>query len=203
VARSKLPKKEKVRLLGLGARSKNRTHRREALLHLKDLDKAQFGKVVLKTLKDLPRDVKGPYWRCEEAFVAAFVPLTEDPRAWGLLEKVARRSSPGLRLELLNNVGRVTERTPPVRSRLLALYASFLDDAAERDRKADLKRYDGPCAGFTYERLSVRDFAAMEMASLLKVEVKLNPDRSAKEWAALRAKVRAAWERERAKGKKG
>jgi hypothetical protein len=203
VARGKLPGKEKVKLLGLGARSKNRTHRREALLHLKDLDKAQFGKIVLGALKDLPRDVEGPYWKCEEAFVAAFVPLTEDPRAWGLLEKVARRSSLGLRLELLNNVGRVTEPTPALRARLLALYASFLDDAAERDRKADPKRYDGPCAGFHYERLSVRDFAAMEMAWLLKIEVKLNPDRSAREWAALRAKVREAWKRERTKGKKG
>jgi hypothetical protein len=53
-------------------------------------------------------------------------------------------------------------------------------------------RLDGPNAGDADERIEVRNFAALQLASLLGMKVDVKPDRSAAEWAVLRGKVRQA-----------
>jgi hypothetical protein len=201
VAQSSLPRHEKLRLLHAGAMGRNLMHRREALYQLLELDRTFFLRIVRQTLLSLPRDVPGAYWRCEEAHYARFVTLADDPVLWKQLEQTARCSTVGLRMELLNHTGEVVgdKVTPTQRRRHLALFAAFLDDKASRDQEADQDHYSGPCAGFHYNRLSVRDFAAMQMAWYLRVGVPLKPDRSAKEWEQFRQRVRAAWQREQDK----
>jgi hypothetical protein len=199
VAKSKLPHKEKVELFRYAVSRPSLMHRREALFQLKDLDRGLFARTVNKTLKELPARPKNAYWKCEEAFFSAFVPLTGDEKSWELLDKVAHRSSLGLRMELLANLARFNEgeaRSPIIRRRQLAFWARFLDDSTVRDLASDKKRFDGPCAGFCYPRLTVRDLVAMEMAALLKIEVRLKPERTPAEWETLRKQVRTAWERE-------
>jgi hypothetical protein len=201
VAKSKLPRKEKLALLRAAANGKNLMHRREALYQLFRLDRPSFVKVVMQTLKEMPKDVEGEYWSREEAHYGAFVNLANEPGLWNQLEQTARRSRIGLRMELLHSAGqKIENKQSPQRTPYLTLLAAFLDDKDSRSGKTD-KRYAGPGAGFQYETLSVRDWAAMEMAYYLNIKVPLNPERTAKEWGQLRERVRKAWKREQEKAK--
>jgi hypothetical protein len=71
----------------------------------------------------------------------------------------------------------------------LRLLGAFLDDATLRDA-ASSEKYEGPCAGFVYDKLEVRNFVAMELAVLLGVEVELKPRRAASEWTTIRGQIR-------------
>jgi hypothetical protein len=123
---------------------------------------------------------------------------SNDPLVWEALEKAIKGASVGLRMQLLQNVTyhHEDEMSEIQRKRPLAILAAFLDDTTLRDRSSDSKKYDGPCAGFTYKRLSVQDHVAMEMARLLNIEIELNPKRTQEEWAKVRKRGRDAWLRE-------
>src|SRR5205085_8747760 len=62
----------------------------------------------------------------------------------------------------------------PWRERL-RLVAAFLNDAELRDE--DSSKFRGLGAGFPYHKIEVRDFAAREIAGLLRIEVDLNLER--------------------------
>jgi hypothetical protein len=196
VLRGKFPAKEKLTLFLYAARHKDTRHRLRAFQSIKELDKKQFTSLVLAAIESLPRDVAGPYWTCPEAHFARLALETDDPRVWPLLEKVARRSAVGLRMELLYHVSDASNKRH--RAERLRLLESFLDDVTLRDNDSS-KKFDGPGAGFHYHRMEVRDFVAMELASLLGIEVELNPERSPQEWAKLRREVRERLKRERGK----
>jgi hypothetical protein len=112
---------------------------------------------------------------------------------WAALEKVSRRSALGLRMELLGRFGDPGDRRH--RTERLRLLAGFLDDAEVRDTKA-VQRFDGPCAGFTCERIEVRDFVPVTTGRLLGIEVPLKLDRTPAEWAKVREDLRAALNKE-------
>jgi hypothetical protein len=147
----------------------------------------------------MPEDVEGKYWTCPEAWYAYFVAESDDPSVWKALEKAIKRAKVGLRMELLHNVGYPwnEDSAAPQRKRALALLASFLDDATVRDRSSDSEKFEGPCAGFTFERVSVQDYVAMEMARYLDVQAKFNAKLTQEEWTKAREKVREAWKREK------
>ena len=77
----------------------------------------------------------------------------------------------------------------------MAFLAAFLDDAEEPDVKANPKMFEGPHAGFTFARLSVRDLAAMKIASILEMPEQPNKDWTAEQWEKLRVKVKQALKR--------
>jgi hypothetical protein len=189
VARSSLPEAAKRDLFLHAARHKNLEHRRFGLLQLQKLDPQQFLTILLETLDGLPKTPTEPYWTCPEAGFAHLVLKTGDPRAWKLLEKVARRSDVGLRMEFMNpmNYSHLGNRH---RKQRLAFLAAFLDDAEAPDVKANPRMFAGPHAGFTFHRLAVRDLAAMEIASIL--EMPDQPDRTwtPKQWKKLRSQVK-------------
>jgi hypothetical protein len=198
VTRSKLPAKEKLGLVLYAAGHKDNRHRLPAFRALKELDQKQFDALLLATIKALPDDVPGPYWTCPESYIARLANESDEPQVWQALGEVAKRAAVGFRMQLLNHFADPRDkRHRPERLRLLA---GFLDDDAARDRESS-KKYDGPCAGFHYHRLAVRDFVAMELADLLGIEVELNPDRTPDEWAGIRHKVRESVEQALAKPK--
>jgi hypothetical protein len=183
-----VPAKDKLDLVLTGARHWDYDHRHPALHALKDLDKKQFDALLLATIESFPTDVKGEYWTCREPHIARLAIESGDPEVWTVLEKVAKRSKLGLRMELLSRFH--DRRNPRWRVERLRLLAAFLDDAEVRDLKAD-KRFEGPCTEFIYERLEVRDLVAIELAWLLEIELERKPDRTPEEWAKVREKVRA------------
>ena len=63
---------------------------------------ARIRAVLIATLESLPKTPAEPYWICTEAGFANLVMQTEDPRAWRALEKVAKRSDVGVRMEFMD-----------------------------------------------------------------------------------------------------
>jgi hypothetical protein len=194
VSKSLLPDEEKRELLIHVSRHKILEHRRPGLQELQKLDPQQFMTLLLATLEALPRTPTKPYWGCPEAGFAHLVKNTDDPRAWTVLEKVAKRSDVGLRMELM---GPMDYRCggDGHRQQRLEFLAAFLDDAEVRDVNSNPKMFDGPHAGFTFARLEVRDLAAMQIASIIEM-----PDQPDKNWTPeqrekLRKKVKEAVKR--------
>jgi hypothetical protein len=81
------------------------------------------------------------------------------------------------------------------RERGLAFLSAFLDDSTVRripqggDIATRLKYED--CAASTFPEMEVRNFAAMEIACILKMCDSPNPSWTQAQWAGLRTKVRA------------
>jgi hypothetical protein len=123
--------------------------------------------------------------------VVHLVLATDDPRAWKLLEKVAKRSDVGLRMELLAhmNNGYAGDRQ---RQQRLDFLAAFLNDAEAPDVSSRPEMFSGPHAGFTFRRLGVRDLAALELALMLNMPDRPDRDWAPQQWEKLRNKVKDA-----------
>ena len=191
VARSALPKEKKRELFLQASRHKTLEHRRVGLSQLQKLDPQRFITILLKTLDGLPKSTTGPYWSCPEADFAEIVLETDDPRAWAMLEKVAKRSDVGLRMEFINIMDYSTLGSRQRRQRLKFL-AAFLDDAEAPDVKANLRMFNGPDARFAFRRPAVRDLAAMEIVSILAMPDQPDRDWTPQQWEKLRNNVKEA-----------
>jgi hypothetical protein len=191
IGQSKLPPKEKLDLFLQAAEHKDARHRCPALWAIKSLDRKRFDELLLAFIEAFPADVATPYWTCAEANTANLVNESDEPIVWQAVEKAAKRAAVGLRMELLSQF--MDRRDKRHRLHRLRLMAGFLDDRAFRDT-ASSHKYEGPCAGFSYQRLEVRNLVAMGLADLLGIEVELNPERTPAEWAKLRRQVRASVE---------
>ena len=194
VLRCQLPAKAKMDLFVHGAAHKDNTHRLPALVAMKELDGKQFDALLLATIEKFPKDVAGPYWECPEAYIAGLATECDNPRIWRVLEKVAKRSAVGLRLEMLNKL-----RGNAHRAERLRLLAAFLHDDTVRIHRGHGSKFEGPCAGFFYKKLEVRDFAALELAGMLGVEIEEKLHRTPEEWAKIRDRVRETLKREQSK----
>jgi hypothetical protein len=194
VAESSLPAEKKREVFLNAAEHPKLEHRRWGLDNIQKSDPEKFMSILLATLEALPRTPTEPYWRCAEKFFAAVVLATEDPKAWKMLTKVADRSDVGLRMEIMSSMGdgRVKGRQRELRLKFLA---SYLDDAEVRDVKAKPELFSGPYAAFGIARLSVRDFAAMRIASLLGMPEKPDEDWTPEQWEELRTRVKQALKR--------
>lgn len=191
ISKSSLPREKKVELFTLAGRHSNLEHRRAALWQLKEIDAPLFLSLLVETLDHLPATPKEPYWSCREGTFASLVAQTNDPKAWEALEKAARRADVGLRLELLEVAN---DKKDNLKAKLTFL-SSFLDDAAVRDQTLDPKMYSGPGAGREFDRIEVRNYAALQMEHQLERKVWPDKSWSPEQWAALRTRVKEATER--------
>jgi hypothetical protein len=132
------------------------------------------------------------YSICPEPAIAYLATYSDDPKIWDALEKAVRRSSLGMRMELLSKFG--DSKNLRWRVERLRLLAAFLDDHEVRDVRSDERLKSG--AAYQYEVISVRDFVALELGSMLKINVPNDPKRTAEEWTKIRENVRAALKRE-------
>ncbi len=190
IGKADLPRGEKVALFLRASRHKNLEHRWAALVELRGLDEKVFVERLVETLETLPAKPRVAYWCCREATFAHLAVRTADPRAWRALGRAARRADVGLRMQMLDGVAQ--GGTGPQRKEALAFLAAFLGDSTVRDIDSDFYRYWGIPAGHGYPRLEVRNFAALELARLLKLPDRPKPEWKPDQWAALRAKVRKA-----------
>jgi hypothetical protein len=194
ISHSELPQAKKVELFAYGGRNESRRQREVAFEILRTLDHEFFIETVLKMLDELPRTPKGSYWRCPEQAVVSLVLRTDDARVWKALQTAARRVDVGLRMQLLHRVSGddgEKERRP----QRLVFLKSFLDDTTLRDVDADPGRYVAVPAGDGFPRLEVRNLAALELAELLKLDRKPQPNWDAEQWARFRDEVREALKR--------
>ncbi|MBI1311421.1 hypothetical protein GC176_08950 [bacterium] len=189
---SSLTRQEKLTLLVHAAERENLEHRRAAFWLMKDIDHAQFVKLLIRTLNELPTTPDGEYWNCREASFANLVMETDAPEAWQTLKEVADRTDVGLRMQLMNpmNYRYIGDRN---RKQRIEFLASFLDDQSVRDAR-DNPKFSGPCAGFMFPVLEVRNLAARKLASFFKAEISMKPnaDWKPEAWAEYRYSVRKA-----------
>jgi hypothetical protein len=195
----KLPVEEKLSLLLYAAKHKDSSHQVHALSAIKELDKKAFNSCLIDAIGHFPKDVDGKYWSCAEADIAGMAIYSDDPKTWPMLEKVIKRSSLGLRMELLHSLA--DSEASKYRTERLHILASYLDDDTLRDEKSD-KRFDGPGAGFPYSKITVRDFVALEIGRFVGIKIETKLDRTPAEWARIREQVREALNRELSKPSK-
>jgi hypothetical protein len=191
VGKSPLPLETKREFLLLGAKHSDLDHRRYALWVLKDVAPQQFLQILIATLESLPKTTAKPYWNCPEREFSHLVMQTDERSAWSALERFAKRSDVGLRMEILYYMD-FTSMADRQRSQRLEFLSHFLGDDEVRDEKSNPLKYKGPSAAFTVSKIEVRNFAAWQIASILKMGVEPDEDRSPARWGELRARVRDA-----------
>lgn len=190
IADSTLPAVRKTGLLLALAGKGGIARRRAATQVLAGIDPEAAKPPARELVRMLPKDATGAYWTSDAAGVSHVVLAVDDDEVWRTFLGKARQAAVGLRLEWMNPFDYlyVGDR---LRSRRLAFLAAFLDDRTLRDDGKDAAKYEGPCAAFTFPKITVRDFAAMQIASILKIDPLDSPDATwtAERWQRLRGKV--------------
>jgi hypothetical protein len=160
------------------------------LQNLAKVDDKACIQLLAPLLDEMPKDSSGPYWTCPEAGFTHVVMQVEDDEAWRKYVRAAKRSSVGLRMEMMNPLC-YTYIGEKNRERRLAFAAVFLVDTTLRDMASDKTKFEGPCAAFTIPKITVRDFAAMKIAEILGLEESPDEFWTSNQWEALRKKVSA------------
>jgi hypothetical protein len=190
LAISKLPRESKLECIKQLASNGGIERRISAIHVLAQFDPDAAKAPARELMEILPKDAKGGYWRCAEARASHVALAIDDDDVWRIFLEKAKNAEVGLRLEWMNpsNYSYVGDR---LQKRRLAFLASFLDDKTLRDETVRAEMFEGPCAGFTFPKITVRNFAAMQIASILKIEPLDPPDSTWPEdrWTVLRTEV--------------
>ena len=182
---------EKSSLLSMLLRQLPDKKKRSAVQALAHVNKDLTAELVLPLVKQLPEDVEEPYWTSEAANLTHVVMHLKDVEVWTTYLQAAKKSSVGLRMEMMNpmNYSYIARTNLDFR---LAFLSSFLDDRTVRVKKAGGEKFSGPCAAFTFEKISVQNFVAMKLASLiLKSEDWPDDSWTSARWDQLRKEVRS------------
>ena len=191
VARSKLPRNEKRdALASLCQRLSDFRRQPPVLFWLAQFDEQRCIALLRPILARLPSDVNEAYWSCEVVDFTGVIMQLRDDDIWTQYLGAAKRAAIGLRMEMMGHMdfGHILGAD---KDRMLAFLAAFLDDAAVRDITVDPVKYDGPYAAFTFQKIEVRDFAAMKIAFILDLDDGPKKSWTTEQWARLRTKVRA------------
>jgi hypothetical protein len=189
VAGARLPKDVRVKVLSEFAQRGSLQQRRCVLQNLARIDGKKCAELLVPVLKRMATDVAGSYGNCPEAAMSHVVMEVDDDSTWRDYLRVVKRSSVGLRMEMMEpmSYGYISDKN---RGRRLAFLAAFLDDGAVRDISAERGKFDGAFAAFTFRRIEVRDFAAMAIASILIMDDAPDEFWTPAEWTAFRERVR-------------
>lgn len=192
ITRSRLPREKKRELFLEGAKSPDLGQRPQALRLLRDVDPVEADRLLTETLEALPATPTVEYWLCPEASIASLVAGISNDELWAALGKYAKRCDVGIRLEIMGRMT-YTHLGDRAREQRIRFVSRFLDDDTLRDASTNRKMFTGPYAGFAgFEKIEVRDFAAMQLAHLLKLKVKPEPNWGPAEWEKLRKQVKEA-----------
>ena len=108
---------------------------------------------------------------------------------WREYLRAAKRSSVGLRMEMMEPMDYTCCIGGKNRERRLAFLAAFLSDKAVRKIPNNEAKFDGPCAAFTIPKISVRNFAAQKIASIMGLAESPDEFWTRGQWDGLRKKV--------------
>lgn len=187
---SKVPLEIQGRLFLAAAENSDPLKRIFAIRHLLQLQHPQAPALLVKELDGLPNSPKVAYWLTETGRIAALACLTNDEQVWTAMARNAKRVDLGQRLELMEGVG----RSKKLNEQAIRFFTLFLADTTVRERVEALKEslFSGPCAGFMFQKLAVRDFAALKLALQLNLPDDSQPSWSEEQWSVFRAEVEQA-----------
>ena len=181
VAKSALSVPEKVELLKFAIKYK--AHRGSALHDLSAIDNRLFSKLLTTAIEELPNDYLDDCMYYDPIKIGLLVMKTDDPAPWQSLEKYLKPASLHVRMMILTLMPDYWSEKPRHRLRQLRLLFPYLDDST------------------IWDKVEVRTNVAVEMASLLRIEIKPDVNRRPEAWATIRKQVREAAEKELAKEK--
>ena len=168
VMESKLDDEGKIQtLLKAFIRTKG-LHLKSLRYHLPRLNSTTVKKRLLSEITSLPNDVKEPYSKAKETKLSLLVMQFYDLALWRNYQAKVKTLSIGLRMALLTHLNHPESGGKNQKLRL-AFLASFLSDTEVSIIKQNDKRWEGPHADFTYDTLSVQNFAAEKIASILEL----------------------------------
>jgi hypothetical protein len=194
-ASSSLSKERRVEILSNFARKGMLAQQRPVLQVLAQLDQAACIVLLRPILAKLTNDSTGPYWTCPEAALSHVIMQIEDDQIWKEWVRVAKRSSVGLRMEMMSPMC-YTYIGETNRARRLAFLQAFFNDRIERDKSGSEEKFQGPSAGFTFPRMEVRNLAALKAAAILALPDRPDELWTAAEWGVFRENVARRLSRE-------
>ena len=171
------------------------SNRRSILQLMAEVDQPKTIQFLRPVLAKLPRTTEDPYWLCEEAGYTHVVMQLDDDGIWNDYLAVVKKSEVGLRLEQMDSLAYLYVGQKN-RNRRIKFLAAFLNDKETRSLKAEGGKSSGPSAAFTFPKIQVRNFAAMNLALLLKLDEDPNEFWKRRDWKRLRERVRAALQAE-------
>jgi hypothetical protein len=196
---SRATKEEKVRLLLAAAKDKESSNRIRAIYGLLALQHEQAVPLLVHEIESFPHTPKKPYWLCDARDIPKLVVRSKDDRAWNAMRAMSKRVDIGQRMELIAAAGRCSRDE----ARVIDFLGSFLRDHEVRVitfpipespiKAGELEKdlFLGPCAGFIWHRLAVRDLASVELARHLHIDIDDGALQREKDWDELRIKVAA------------
>jgi hypothetical protein len=202
IAQSAMPLEQRVKLLVDFSKKGSLEHQRCTLQWLARIDGDACAELLPAIFEKFPDDVNEAYWTCPQAPFSHVVMEIERDDIWIAYLRLARRSSVGLRMEMINPMDYSYIKTKN-RERRLAFLAAFLDDESVRDKSRNSNKYDGPCAAFTIPKIQVRNFVAEEIALILEMNESPNEFWTDEQWDGLRGKVKGRLAEEKLPNFKG
>jgi len=148
-----------------------------------------FPELLIQALDELPAAPDEPYYSTVGS-LAAMVANSEDPKAWQALLRLAKRVDVGTRMEFLNHMSYCCTKNTPLEPHI-NFVRQFLDDTSVRDVKSNPEMFNMLSAGSTFDKIAVRDFAALKLAYLLGLDVERDPTWTEADRQQLRQRVKA------------
>jgi hypothetical protein len=187
---SPVPRQIKIDKLLAGVRHDRLAHKNAALRSLCNLGYENYIALLTEAVEYLPETPQEPYWP-QVRFLAEHVADTDSDEAWTTLTITAMRVDTGTKMEFIQAMN-CCEVFDKHHDRRVAFLREFLEDTQVRDRASDPHMFGGPCAGFIHGRLVVGDFATLQLAYVLGLDVDEDPEWTAKDWQKLRQRVSIA-----------
>lgn len=194
---SNAPIEQKLSLLSAGIASNHRSHRNSALSLLQSLNVGLADEQLIRLLKNAPKTVKEEYWTDQDAGLGRLVSVSVNVEVWNAFHGLLKRADLGMQMELIDHLEPARDAPPQISQSYYRIYDRFRNDERVRDNSTS-KKFSGPGAGFSHERLSMRDYVHIHWASWLDLKLK-SPQvgASPKEWHAYRVAVSQVIEKAR------
>jgi hypothetical protein len=189
-----LGKAEKLQCLMLTYPGTTLSQRRSRLWHLAAIDPEAAQKEILIFIASIPQDVSGAYADASGALLAYTVARLNTPVVWRAFLHKTNATSVGLRMEILKHTS-MARPEPGAQNLRLAFLAAFLTDPEVRAIDPFDERWSGRYAGSDFDSLSVQDFAASRLGSILKIPGEPSNEWTGKQWLQYRKAVTHALSR--------
>jgi len=189
VAHDKFSKTQKISLLQKGIVTNHEAHRNVVLSHMFDLDPNLATEHLIRFLKIAPSTTKTEYWLDQDARLTEFVSKSKSPEVWSNFHGYLSRADLGMRMELIDGLKPPRNSPPHVLNSFFKVYDRYKGTTVVR-RTWRSKKFEGPCAGFMHDNLSVANFVHLHWRSWLKLDLKEPSEGSSfKTWLAFRRGV--------------
>jgi hypothetical protein len=172
-----IPDKQKIALFRQAIKTGQGQHRNIALAELREIDAPLADTALIKIINNSSSTTHHAYWLDHNAAISQLCTRSNNTEVWKALHKLLERADLGMKMELINNLQFNADRQPIAAKFFLEVYDIYKNNEVIRDETSSSK-FDGPCAGFPFKKISLRDHVHREWARRLKVEC----DQPNKKW---------------------